>query len=66
MFIMPPEYTKLNAIHSKRKVLLTNGNIGPVDALLTWFSGDTHDCRFEREKYEGSVKKGWVQGRIDS
>ena len=63
MFIMPPKRTKLNTIHSKQKVLLTDGNIGPVDALLTRFSGDTHDCRFESgEKYEGSVKKGWVAG----
>jgi len=62
---MPPEHTKLNAIHKKRKGLLTNGNIGPVDALLTWFSGDTHDSRFEKGgKYEGFVKKGSIlQGR---
>jgi hypothetical protein len=36
---------------------LTDGNVGPIDALLTWFCGDAHDLRPEEMEVGG--RKVW-------
>ena len=43
MFMMPPGTSKIISDSSVVAVTLTNSNVRPVNTLLTWLSGDTHD-----------------------
>lgn len=64
MFMMPPAQVEMSALSCSMipaKKLHTDGNVGPVDALLAWFSLDTHRRLGEREKRR--VEEGGREGK---
>lgn len=42
MFMIPPNSGVSVRIYALWNSELTDGNVGPIDALLAWFCGDTH------------------------